>query len=54
MLSPGWASLVVLLSFFNGMTLLLMSMLGEYIIRLLNQVSSTRSYYVKEIVKNHE
>jgi polyisoprenyl-phosphate glycosyltransferase len=51
---PGWATLVVLLSFFNGMSLLLMSMLGEYIIRLLNQFSSTKSYYVKEVVRNHE
>lgn len=50
---PGWATLVVLLSFFNGVSLLMLSMLGEYIIRLLNQVSSTKSYYVKEIVQSH-
>jgi len=28
---PGWASVAVMLSFFNGVTLLIISMLGEYV-----------------------
>ena len=51
---PGWATLIVLMSFFNGLSLLILSMLGEYIIRLLNQVSSTKSYYIKEIAHHHD
>lgn len=51
---PGWATLAVLVSFFNGLSLLILSMLGEYLIRLLNQVSTTTSYYIKESVRRHE
>lgn len=47
---PGWATTVVLLAFFNGMTLLILSMLGEYTMRLLNQVSYTEYYQIKEII----
>ena len=47
---PGWATTVVLLAFFNGMSLLVLSMLGEYTMRLLNQVSYTECYEIKEII----
>jgi hypothetical protein len=50
----GWASVVVLLSFFNGVVILILSMLGEYTIRLLHQTSHTQSYYIKEIVRSDE
>lgn len=46
----GWTTLVVLLSFLNGTTILLLSMLGEYIVRTLNQVSQTEPYHVSERV----
>jgi len=45
---PGWTSLVVLLSFFNGVTIMMLSMLGEYIVRTLNQTSSRMPYHVVE------
>jgi glycosyltransferase involved in cell wall biosynthesis len=45
---PGWTSLVVLLSFFNGVTIMMLSMLGEYIVRTLNQTSSRAPYHVVE------
>ncbi len=48
---PGWATLVVLSSFLNGLTLLILGMLGEYLVRLLNQVSSGNIYYIKEVVE---
>lgn len=47
---PGWTSLVVILSFLNGVTILMLSMLGEYTVRLLNQTSYVESYQVKEII----
>jgi len=50
----GWASMIVLLSFFNGMVILILSMLGEYTVRLLRQTSHTQSYYIKEIVQSDE
>lgn len=49
--APGWASLVVLLSFFNGVLILLMSVIGEYVIRILREIGTQRSYEVREIVR---
>ena len=51
---PGWATLVVLLSFLNGLILLMLGMLGEYLVRLLNQISSPQVYYVKEAINARE
>ena len=51
---PGWTTLVVLLSFLNGMMVLILSMLGEYVVRMLNQISSTESFHVKETVRGGE
>jgi glycosyltransferase involved in cell wall biosynthesis len=48
---PGWTTLVVLLSFFSGVNLILSSMLGQYVVRILQQSGSTRSYYIKNIVR---
>lgn len=48
----GWTTLVVLLSFFNGVTILMLSMLGEYIVRTLNQTSSREPYHITEIVSD--
>jgi polyisoprenyl-phosphate glycosyltransferase len=46
----GWTTVVVLLSFLNGMTILMLSMLGEYIVRVLNQTSNTEPYHVIDII----
>lgn len=51
---PGWTTLIVLLAFFNGVNIIIMSMLGEYIIRLVNQVSSSKSYHIKQIVNGND
>jgi glycosyltransferase involved in cell wall biosynthesis len=44
----GWTSLIVLLSFFNGISLVILGMLGEYIVRLLNESTSSQIYHVRE------
>lgn len=49
--ASGWASLVVLLSFFNGVLILLMSVIGEYVIRILREIGTQRSYEVREVVR---
>lgn len=46
----GWTTLVVLLAIFNGFTIALLSMLGEYVVRTLNAVSQEESYHVVERV----
>jgi len=47
---PGWATVVVLLSFFNGLIIFMLSMLGEYTVRLLTQFSHTENYHIKEVI----
>jgi glycosyltransferase involved in cell wall biosynthesis len=42
----GWTTLVVLVSVFNGFTIALLSMLGEYVVRTLDAVSNHESYHV--------
>lgn len=49
---PGWASVVVMLSFFNGLSLLVLGMLGEYTIRILQQVSQQTPYHVAEVARH--
>ena len=48
---PGWATLVVLLSFFNGVLILLLSIIGEDLIRVLRESGSANSYVVNEIIR---
>jgi glycosyltransferase involved in cell wall biosynthesis len=43
---PGWTTIAVLLSLFNGVTIALLSMLGEYVVRTLNAVSADTTYHV--------
>jgi glycosyltransferase involved in cell wall biosynthesis len=50
--AAGWASLVVLLSFFNGVLILLMSVIGEYLIRILREIGTQCSYEVREVVRS--
>lgn len=49
--APGWASLVVLIAFFNGVLILLLSVIGEYLIRVLREVSSQSCYEISEVVR---
>ncbi len=49
----GWTGTMVLLAFFNGLITLMLGMLGEYTVRILQQISYKDVYNVKEIV-THE
>lgn len=49
--APGWASLVVLMAFFNGVLILLLSVIGEYLIRVLREVGSQSCYEISEVVR---
>jgi glycosyltransferase involved in cell wall biosynthesis len=48
----GWTGMMVMLAFFNGVVILILGMLGEYTARILQQISSSATYHVKEIVGN--
>jgi glycosyltransferase involved in cell wall biosynthesis len=47
---PGWTTIAVLLSVFNGFIIALLSMLGEYVVRTLNAVSAHETYHVTQRV----
>jgi uncharacterized membrane protein HdeD (DUF308 family) len=47
---PGWTTIVLLLSFLLGYVVLMLGVVGEYLVRVINQQSSNKSYYVREIV----
>ncbi|MGH3413306.1 MAG: glycosyltransferase family 2 protein [Marmoricola sp.] len=47
---PGWTTLVVLLAFFNGVIIALLSMLGEYVVRTLNSINAQDTYHVMDRV----
>ncbi|HAH07200.1 MAG TPA: glycosyltransferase [Elusimicrobia bacterium] len=47
---PGWTSLIVLLSFLLGYVILLLGIVGEYLVRVLNQLSSNRSFHIRETI----
>jgi len=44
----GWTTLVVLTSFLGGFIIALLGLIGEYLSRILDQLSSDRNYFVKE------
>jgi len=46
----GWTTLVVLTSFLGGFIIALLGIMGEYLSRILDQMSTDKSYYIKEIV----
>jgi glycosyltransferase involved in cell wall biosynthesis len=52
---PGWTTIVVLISLFSGINIAITSTLGEYVVRLMQQSGSTKSYYIKNIIRqDHE
>jgi polyisoprenyl-phosphate glycosyltransferase len=47
---PGWTTIAVLLAVLNGVVIMILSMLGEYVVRTLNAVSAVTTYHVSERV----
>jgi glycosyltransferase involved in cell wall biosynthesis len=45
----GWTTIVALMAFFNSFVVVMLAMIGEYILRLVRQVSNEAAYTVKEI-----
>jgi len=49
----GWTSVFALMSFLNGFIIIMLGVVGEYIARLLNQLSVDQCYQIQDIV-SHE
>jgi glycosyltransferase involved in cell wall biosynthesis len=50
----GWTTVIVLLAFLNGVAIAMLSMLGEYLVRTLRQVTDRRSYLVADKVDGRD
>ena len=46
---PGWTTLVVLVNIYSGFLLLSVGVIGEYLIRVLQEVNGYPRYYIKSI-----
>ena len=46
--APGWTTLVVLISFYQGLTLVILGALGEYVVRIVNDVSGRKAYRIRK------
>ncbi|TMV50797.1 glycosyltransferase family 2 protein [Paenibacillus mesophilus] len=44
----GWASTIALISIFSGLTLMSFGIVGEYLARIIGEVSSFKQYVIKE------
>jgi glycosyltransferase involved in cell wall biosynthesis len=46
----GWTSLIVVTAFLGGVTIAMLSMLGEYLVRALNQTSQRQPYHIARTI----
>ena len=47
---PGWTTVVILVSFFSGITLLSLGIIGEYMVRVLREVRGAPRYIEREMI----
>lgn len=48
----GWTGIMVMLALLNGVIILMLGMLGEYTVRILQQMNSKETYHIKDIVSH--
>ena len=51
---PGFATIVVLISFFSGVQLVTLGIIGEYISRIFSEVKNRPLYLVKRVIRSGE
>ena len=51
---PAWASSIITISFFGGINLLGIGIVGEYVARIYDQVRRFPGYYVREIIEDEK
>ena len=47
----GWTSLIVIVSFFSGFIILFLGVIGEYIVRMMNQMMQVQPFQIRKITK---
>jgi polyisoprenyl-phosphate glycosyltransferase len=48
---PGWLSVVVLFTLLQSVTLAMLALIGEYLIRILSRVNREETYYVADVAR---
>lgn len=48
--TPGWASLVVIMTFIQGVIMVMLGVIGEYIWRAMDEIRPRKKYIIDEIV----
>jgi len=46
---PGWTTVVVLLSFLNGFVIIMLGVLGEFVVRIVQQMSNEPTFIVETV-----
>ncbi len=49
---PGWTSVICLLSFFNGLLMMITSIIGEYLARIIKEVSNNQQFILRHKILN--
>lgn len=50
----GWTTMIIIITFFFGITLFVLGIIGEYIGRIFLNINQKPQYFVKEVYKKHE
>ena len=50
----GWASTAIMILFFNGITLMLLGLVGEYIGRIYISINNSPQYVIREVIKSFD
>jgi dolichol-phosphate mannosyltransferase/undecaprenyl-phosphate 4-deoxy-4-formamido-L-arabinose transferase len=48
---PGWTTVVILLSFFAGVILLSLGIIGEYLVRVLREVRGAPRWIIRDVIR---
>jgi len=51
---PGWTTLVLLINFYAGLIILSIGIIGEYLIRILGEVSGSPRYFIRNIYRRQD
>jgi hypothetical protein len=51
-IAAGWSSLIVLLSFIGGLMLFSLGIIGEYLKRIIREISFNEQYIIEEKIIN--
>jgi len=49
---PGWTTVIIMINIYSGLILLSIGIIGEYLIRILNEVNGNPNYVIRNMYRN--